>query len=141
VDRTPKPHPRGCQTWEANVRVDPLAAWPGGMALRPSVTTTWLRGETAVFDERNICLEPSARPVRSIQHKIFRNIFAISRNERLPDRVRTICKRVRPRKAPGAKPGPGMDEACSEEAWDACSASGVNRRTPYSSHWPCCMGS
>src|SRR5262249_61936994 len=24
VDRTPKPHPRGCQTWEANVRVDPL---------------------------------------------------------------------------------------------------------------------
>src|SRR6516225_3743473 len=26
VDRTPKPHPRGCQTWEANVRVDPLAA-------------------------------------------------------------------------------------------------------------------
>src|SRR6516225_972348 len=26
VDRTPKPHPRGCQTWEANVRVDPLVA-------------------------------------------------------------------------------------------------------------------
>src|SRR6516225_5116999 len=46
VDRTPKPHPRGCQTWEANVRVDPLAtpatprAPPGARASTSSDRST-----------------------------------------------------------------------------------------------------
>jgi hypothetical protein len=28
VDRTSKPHPRRCQTWEANARVTPLVYFP-----------------------------------------------------------------------------------------------------------------
>src|SRR5215510_265899 len=49
VDRTPKPHPRGCQTWEANVRVDPLEG-----VVKTAAVPQWLRhgGDDAWSDER-----------------------------------------------------------------------------------------